>query len=99
MRRAQSLNQLAAHPLTKAASHRRWSIWAAFIWWNWLQQPGEGSRSRCSREPLHGIAEITFAAGAVLNTYKMKKHFDLKITDDGFSFARKTTEVAQAQRS
>jgi hypothetical protein len=48
---------------------------------------------------LHGIAEITFAAGAVLNIYKMKKHFDLKITDDGFSFARKTTEVAQAQRS
>jgi len=30
----------------------------------------------------------------VLNTYKMKKHFDLDITDDTFSFARKTAEIA-----
>jgi transposase len=46
------------------------------------------------REPLHGTAEIALAVGAVLNTYKMKKHFDLTITDDAFSFARKTTEIA-----
>jgi hypothetical protein len=32
--------------------------------------------------------------GAVLNTYKMKKHFDLTITDDAFGFARKTAEIA-----
>ena len=30
----------------------------------------------------------------MLNTYKMKKHFDLTITDDAFSFARKTAEIA-----
>ena len=30
----------------------------------------------------------------MLNTYKMKKHFDLNITDDAFSFARKTAEIA-----
>jgi transposase len=46
------------------------------------------------RDPLRGTAEIALAVGAVLNTYKMKKHFDLTITDDTFSFARKTTEIA-----
>jgi transposase len=44
--------------------------------------------------PLHGTAVIALAVGAVLNTHKMKKHFDLNITDDAFSFARKTTEIA-----
>jgi transposase len=46
------------------------------------------------RNPLCGTAEIALAVGAVLNTYKMKKHFDLDITNDTFSFARKTTEIA-----
>jgi transposase len=46
------------------------------------------------RNPLHGTAEIALAVGAVLNTYKMKKHFDLTIADDAFGFARKTTEIA-----
>jgi transposase len=46
------------------------------------------------RNPLRGTAEIALAAGAVLNTYKMKKHFDLTITDDAFSYARKTEEIA-----
>jgi transposase len=46
------------------------------------------------RGPLHGTAEIALAVGAVLNTYKMKKHFDLDITDETFSFARKTAEIA-----
>jgi transposase len=46
------------------------------------------------RNPLRGTAEIALAVGAVLNTYKMKKHFDLTITDDTFGFARKTAEIA-----
>ena len=46
------------------------------------------------RNPLRGTAEIALAVGAVLNTYKMKKHFELTLTDDAFSFARKTTEIA-----
>ena len=46
------------------------------------------------RDPLRGTAEIALAVGAVLNTYKMKKHFDLEITDDSFGFARKTAEIA-----
>ena len=46
------------------------------------------------RDPLRGTAEIALAVGAVLNTRKMKKHFDLTITDDSFSYARKTDEIA-----
>jgi transposase len=46
------------------------------------------------RNPLCGTAEIALAVGAVLNTHKMKKHFDLEITDTAFSFARKTIEIA-----
>ena len=46
------------------------------------------------RDPLRGTAEIALKVGEVLNTYKMKKHFDLDITDTAFSFARKTAEIA-----
>jgi transposase len=52
------------------------------------------ARVERKRHPLHGTAEIALAVGGALNTYKMKKHFDLNITDDAFSFARKTTEIA-----
>ena len=46
------------------------------------------------RNPLHGTAEIALAVGAVFNTHKMRKHFDLTITEDAFSFARKSAEIA-----
>jgi transposase len=52
------------------------------------------ARVERKRHPLHGTAEIALAVGAVLNTSKMKKHFDLNITDDALSFARKTAEIA-----
>ena len=45
------------------------------------------------RDPLRGTAEIALAVGEVFNTHKMRKHFDLTITDDAFSFARKTAEI------
>ena len=45
------------------------------------------------RDPLRGAAEIALAVGEVFNTHKMRKHFDLTITDDAFSFARKTAEI------
>jgi hypothetical protein len=45
------------------------------------------------RNPLRGTAAIALAVGAVIDTYKMAKHFDLSITDAGFSFARKTAEI------
>jgi hypothetical protein len=46
------------------------------------------------RDPLRGTAKIALAVGAVIDTYKMQKHFDLEITDAAFSFARKTHEIA-----
>src|SRR4051794_2509775 len=46
------------------------------------------------RKPLLGTAEIALAVGAVFNTHKMRKHFDLTITDDAFSYARKSAEIA-----
>ncbi len=46
------------------------------------------------RNPLRGTAEIALKVGEVLNTYKMKKHFDLEITDTAFSFTRKTDAIA-----
>ncbi len=46
------------------------------------------------RNPLRGTAKIALKVGEVLNTYKMKKHFDLEITDTAFSFTRKTDAIA-----
>jgi hypothetical protein len=46
------------------------------------------------RKPLRGTAEIALAVGEVFNTHKMRKHFDLTITDDTFSYARKSAEIA-----
>jgi transposase len=47
-----------------------------------------------TRKPLRGTAEIALRVGEVLNTYKMKKHFDLDITDAAFSFTRKSAAIA-----
>ncbi len=44
--------------------------------------------------PLRGTAAIGLRAGAVLNKYKMAKHFDLTIGDDHFGFARKHDAIA-----
>jgi len=52
------------------------------------------ARVERKRDPLRGTAEIALAVGAVLNTYKMKKHFDLTITDDAFSYARRPAGIA-----
>jgi transposase len=46
------------------------------------------------RAPLRGTAAIALAVGEVFNRHKMKKHFDLAITDPSFRFARKTAEIA-----
>lgn len=45
------------------------------------------------RNPLRGTAAIALAAGAVIEKHKMRKHFELTITDTSFSFARKTAEI------
>jgi hypothetical protein len=46
------------------------------------------------RHPLRGTAQIALAVGAVIDTHKMAKHFDLTITDAAVSFARKTAAIA-----
>jgi transposase len=52
-------------------------------------------RARVMRksDPLRGATEIALAAGAVINTHKMAKHFELTITDTGFDFVRKTAQI------
>ena len=46
------------------------------------------------RNPLRGATEIALAVGAVIDKHKMRKHFDLTITDASFSFARKADAIA-----
>ena len=46
------------------------------------------------RNPLRGSVEIALKVGAAVETYNMKKHFALEITDTSFSFTRKSAEIA-----
>ena len=43
---------------------------------------------------LVGQDKIGVAVGKVVNQYKVAKHFELQITDDGFTFTRKTDSIA-----
>jgi transposase len=45
------------------------------------------------RNPLRGATNIALAVGAVIEKHKMRKHFDLTITDTSFSFSRKTDAI------
>ena len=45
------------------------------------------------RGPLRGTAAIGLAAGAVIEKHKMRKHFDLDITDTSFNFTRRTADI------
>lgn len=44
---------------------------------------------------LAGEAEIGLAVGAVVNHYKVKKHFQVTITADTFTYERKHQQIAQ----
>jgi hypothetical protein len=46
------------------------------------------------RDPLRSAAAIGIAVGAVIDKHKMRKHFDLGIADDSFTFARKADTIA-----
>jgi hypothetical protein len=48
--------------------------------------------------PLRGRAEIGLAVGAVIDTHKMRKHFELTITDHGFSFRRRPDSIEREAR-
>jgi transposase len=46
-----------------------------------------------SRRPLRGKDKIALRVGTVRNKFKMAKHFDFEITDDSFTFTRKTDQI------
>ena len=46
------------------------------------------------RNPLRGAAAIALAVGAVIEKHKMRKHFDVGITDTTLTFTRKTGAIA-----
>jgi hypothetical protein len=51
------------------------------------------ARVQRDKRPLKGKDKIALAVGAVINHYKMAKHFDLTITDREFLFERKTAAI------
>jgi transposase len=57
------------------------------------QALGEITR-RVTAGTLHGESEIGLAVGAVINHYKVKKHFQVTITDDTFTHERKQEQIA-----
>jgi len=57
------------------------------------QDLGEIKR-RVEAGTLQGQAEIGLAVGAVWNRYKVKKHFQVTITDDTFTYERKQEQIA-----
>jgi hypothetical protein len=48
---------------------------------------------RVQKGTLTGQSEIGLAAGPAVKRYKMRKHFDLQITDHDFTFKRKTEQI------
>ena len=46
------------------------------------------ARTQRAKRPLRGKDKIALAAGKALGRYKMAKHFQLQIADDGFSYRR-----------
>ena len=57
------------------------------------KQLGEIKR-RVEAGTLQGEGEIGLAVGAVWNRYKVKKHFQVTITDDTFTYQRKEEQIA-----
>ena len=50
---------------------------------------------RVERGTLTGADQIGLAVGPALKRHKMKKHFDVQITDTTFAFARRTDQITQ----
>jgi transposase len=46
-----------------------------------------------ARRPLRGREVIGIRVGKVINHYKMAKHFTIDITDEAFTFSRKTDQI------
>ncbi|MHB1538996.1 MAG: IS1634 family transposase [Solirubrobacteraceae bacterium] len=52
-------------------------------------------KHRVDTGTLGGQAEIGLAVGAVWNRYKVKKHFQVEITDDAFTYERKQQQIEE----
>jgi transposase len=52
-------------------------------------------KRRVGAGTLQGESEIGLAVGAVWNHYKVKKHFQVSITDDTFAYERKAQQIAE----
>ncbi len=50
-------------------------------------------RQRVEQGTLHGAAEIALAVGQVIGKRKVKKHFQLEITDDRFHYQRNQAQI------
>jgi transposase len=51
------------------------------------------ARVRRAKRPLRGKDKIALAVGAVINHYKVAKHFTVTITDDDLTFERKIEQI------
>jgi hypothetical protein len=51
------------------------------------------ARVRRAKKPLRGRDKIALAVGAVVDHYKMAKHFAVTILDDDLTFERKTEQI------
>jgi transposase len=51
-------------------------------------------QERVQRGTLLGAAEIGLAVGPAIKRYRMKKHFQIEITDTTFTFERKQAQIA-----
>ena len=52
-------------------------------------------KARVDRGTLLGAAQIGLAVGPALKRYRMKKHFQIEITDTDFTYARDTDRIAE----
>jgi Transposase DDE domain len=51
-------------------------------------------RERVQNGTLTGAAEIGLAVGPALKRYRVKKHFQIEISDESFNYERKTEQIA-----
>ena len=51
------------------------------------------ARLHSKRRPLHGVAKIGIAVGAVLNKHRMAKHFDVVISDTTLAWSRQQDAI------
>jgi hypothetical protein len=54
----------------------------------------EEIQQRVERGTLQGADQIGLAVGPALKRYRVKKHFEVEISDTSFSYARKTAQIA-----